>query len=64
MTEMDVYYYDYYLWIVPYIVVIYFTIRILFMRIKWLDKITIDLEKYFEQKKMLNDIVKKLKKNA
>jgi hypothetical protein len=64
MTEIDVYYYDHYLWIVPYIVVIYFTVRILLMRIKWLDKITLDLEKYFEQKKMLNDIVKKLKKNA
>jgi len=63
MNEIDVYYYDNYLWIVPYIVVIYFTVRILFMRIKWLDKITIDLEKYFEQKKMLDEIVKKIKQN-
>lgn len=63
MTEIDVYYYDHYLWIVPYIIVIYFTVRMLLKITKILDEISIDINKYLEQQQMLDDIVKKLKKN-
>ena len=62
MTEIDVYYYDHYLWIVPYIVVIYFTIRILLAITDGFNEFIKLLEKYDDARKMADEQIKRMKK--
>jgi hypothetical protein len=62
MTEMDAYYYDHYLWIVPYIVVIYFTIRILLAITNGFNELIKLLEKYDDACKMADAEIKRMKK--
>jgi hypothetical protein len=62
MTEMDAYYYDHYLWIVPYIVVIYFTIRVLLAITDGFNEFIKLLEKYDDARKMADAEIKRMKK--
>lgn len=62
MTEIDVYYYDHYLWIVPYIVVIYFTIRVLLAITDGFNEFIKLLEKYDDARKMAIAEIKRMKK--
>jgi hypothetical protein len=62
MSEMDAYYYDHYLWIVPYIVVIYFTIRILLAITNGFNELIKLLEKYDDACKMADAEIKRMKK--
>jgi hypothetical protein len=62
MTEMDAYYYDHYLWIVPYIVVIYFTIRVLLKITDGFNEFIKLLEKYDDARKMAITEIKRMKK--
>ncbi len=59
---MDAYYYDHYLWIVPYIVVIYFTIRILLAITNGFNEFIKLLEKYDDACKMADAEIKRMKK--
>ncbi len=59
---MDAYYYDHYLWIVPYIVVIYFTIRILLAITNGFNELIKLLEKYDDACKMADAEIKRMKK--
>jgi len=58
----DVYFYDHYLWIVPYIIVIYFTIRILLAITDGLKEFNKLLEKYDDACKMADAEIKRMKK--
>ena len=62
MTEMDAYYYDHYLWIVPYIVVIYFTIRVLLKITDGFKELTELLERYDDARKRADAEIKRMKK--
>jgi len=62
MGKDDVYFYDHYLWIVPYIIVIYFTIRILLAITDGLKEFNKLLEKYDEACKMADAEIKRMKK--
>ncbi len=62
MGKDDVYFYDHYLWIVPYIIVIYFTIRILLAITGGLKEFIKLLEKYDEAKQMAEAEIKRMKK--
>jgi hypothetical protein len=62
MTEIDVYYYDHYLWIVPYIVVIYFTIRVLLKITDGFKEFIKLLEKYDDARKRADAEIKRMKK--
>jgi len=62
MTEIDVYYYDHYLWIVPYIVVIYFTICVLLAITDGFNEFIKLLEKYDDARKMAIAEIKRMKK--
>jgi hypothetical protein len=62
MTEIDVYYYDHYLWIVPYIVVIYFTIRVLLKITDGFKELTELLERYDDARKRADAEIKRMKK--
>lgn len=62
MTEIDVYYYDHYLWIVPYIVVIYFTIRVLLKITDGFKELTELLERYDDARKRADAEIRRMKK--
>ena len=62
MGKDDVYFYDHYLWIVPYIIVIYFTIRILLAITDGLKEFNKLLEKYDDACKMADAEIKRMKK--
>ena len=62
MIEMDAYYYDHYLWIVPYIVVIYFTIRVLLKITDGFKELTELLERYDDARKRADAEIKRMKK--
>jgi hypothetical protein len=62
MTKDDIYFYDHYLWIVPYIVVIYFTIRMLLAITDGLKEFTKLLEKYDDARKMADKEIRRIKK--
>jgi hypothetical protein len=62
MTEIDAYYYDHYLWIVPYIVVIYFTIRVLLKITDGFKELTELLERYDDARKRADAEIKRMKK--
>ena len=59
---MDAYYYDHYLWIVPYIVVIYFTIRVLLKITDGFKELTELLERYDDARKRADAEIKRMKK--
>jgi len=62
MGKDDVYFYDHYLWIVPYIIVIYFTIRILLAITGGFKEFIKLLEKYDEAKQIAKTEIKRMKK--
>jgi hypothetical protein len=62
MTQIDVYYYDHYFWIVPYIVVIYFTIRVLLKITDGFKELTELLERYDDARKRADAEIKRMKK--
>jgi hypothetical protein len=62
MTEIDVYYYDHYLWIVPYIVVIYFTIRVLLKITDGFKELIELLERYDDARKRADAEIRRMKK--